>query len=71
MPTRRFEPDDFESLLALLPRQVDGLPMRHAPDPGKRRELHGGAPLRHGSLSTIGSSASPCASTRPMAAACA
>lgn len=29
MPTKRFEPDDFESFLNLLPKQIDGLRLRH------------------------------------------
>lgn len=28
--TKRFDPEDFESFLRLLPRSVDGLPVRHA-----------------------------------------
>jgi uncharacterized protein YecE (DUF72 family) len=32
MPTKRFEADDFEGFLALLPKQVDGLPLRHVLD---------------------------------------
>ena len=32
MPTKRFEPDDFEAFLNLLPQQVDGLPLRHVLD---------------------------------------
>lgn len=32
MPTKVFEPDDFEAFLALLPRELDGLPLRHALD---------------------------------------
>ncbi len=31
-PTKRFEPDDFEAFLELLPAQVGGLPLRHALD---------------------------------------
>lgn len=27
--TKRFEPDDFGAFLAMLPRQVEGLPLRH------------------------------------------
>ncbi len=30
MPTKRFDPEDFERFLTLLPRQVDGRPIRHA-----------------------------------------
>jgi uncharacterized protein YecE (DUF72 family) len=30
MPTKRFEPQDFAAFLALLPREVEGLPLRHA-----------------------------------------
>lgn len=30
MPTKRFDPDDFSAFLALLPPQVEGLPLRHA-----------------------------------------
>jgi uncharacterized protein YecE (DUF72 family) len=29
MPTKRFEPEDFEAFLNLLPKQVDGLALRH------------------------------------------
>ncbi|MGO8778641.1 MAG: DUF72 domain-containing protein [Rhodomicrobium sp.] len=29
-PTKRFEPGDFAAFLALLPREVKGLPLRHA-----------------------------------------
>ncbi|MFY3385322.1 DUF72 domain-containing protein [Paracidovorax sp. MALMAid1276] len=32
MPTKAFDPDDFEAFLALLPREVDGLRLRHALD---------------------------------------
>lgn len=32
MPTKRFEPDDFEAFLALLPPSVDGRPLRHVLD---------------------------------------
>ena len=32
MPTKAFEPGDFEAFLALLPQQVDGLRLRHALD---------------------------------------
>ncbi len=32
MPTKRFEPDDFEAFLSRLPKQVDGLPLRHVLD---------------------------------------
>ena len=32
MPTKRFEPEDFEAFLALLPRSVDGRPLRHVLD---------------------------------------
>ena len=31
-PTKRFEPDDFEAFLKLLPASVDSLPLRHALD---------------------------------------
>jgi uncharacterized protein YecE (DUF72 family) len=31
-PTKRFEPDDFEAFLKLLPDRVDGLPLRHVLD---------------------------------------
>jgi len=31
-PTKRFEADDFAAFLALLPAQVDGLPLRHVLD---------------------------------------
>lgn len=30
MPTKAFEPEDFEGFLRQLPRHVDGLPLRHA-----------------------------------------
>lgn len=32
MPTKPFEPEDFEAFLALLPRQVDGRALRHVLD---------------------------------------
>lgn len=32
MPTKRFEPQDFEAFLALLPKCVDGRPLRHVLD---------------------------------------
>ena len=32
MPTKRFDPDDLEAFLALLPKQVEGLPLRHVLD---------------------------------------
>jgi uncharacterized protein YecE (DUF72 family) len=32
MPTKRFEPEDFEAFLALLPREVEGLALRHVMD---------------------------------------
>jgi uncharacterized protein YecE (DUF72 family) len=32
MPTKRFEPDDFEAFLALLPASVDGRLLRHVLD---------------------------------------
>ncbi len=32
MPTKAFEPDDFEAFLALLPRSVGDVPLRHALD---------------------------------------
>ena len=31
-PTKRFEPEDFEAFLALLPAKVDGLALRHVLD---------------------------------------
>jgi uncharacterized protein YecE (DUF72 family) len=31
-PTKQFDPVDFEAFLKLLPREVDGLPLRHALD---------------------------------------
>ena len=31
--TKRFEPDDFERFLDLLPRELEGLPLRHALEP--------------------------------------
>jgi uncharacterized protein YecE (DUF72 family) len=33
MATKRFEPDDFRAFLALLPRQVAGVPLHHAVEP--------------------------------------
>lgn len=30
MATKQFDPEDMQSFLALLPREVDGLPLRHA-----------------------------------------
>jgi uncharacterized protein YecE (DUF72 family) len=32
MATKRFDPVDFEAFLGLLPKQVEGLPLRHAMD---------------------------------------
>jgi uncharacterized protein YecE (DUF72 family) len=32
MPTKRFEPDDFAGFLALVPREVQGLALRHVMD---------------------------------------
>lgn len=32
MPTKQFEAEDFEAFLALLPRRVDGRPLRHVLD---------------------------------------
>jgi len=32
MPTKRFDPEDFAAFLALLPAQVEGLPLRHVMD---------------------------------------
>lgn len=32
MPTKQFDPEDFEAFLDLLPMAVDGLPLRHALD---------------------------------------
>lgn len=32
MPTKRFDPDDFEAFLKLLPGSVEGLPLRHVMD---------------------------------------
>jgi uncharacterized protein YecE (DUF72 family) len=32
MPTKKFDPEDFEAFLKLLPREVAGLPLRHAMD---------------------------------------
>jgi len=32
MPTKRFDADDFEAFLKLLPDQVEGLPLRHVMD---------------------------------------
>jgi uncharacterized protein YecE (DUF72 family) len=33
MATKRFEPDDFRAFLALLPRTIAGVPLRHAVEP--------------------------------------
>lgn len=33
MATKRFEPDDFGAFLALLPRKIDGVALRHAVEP--------------------------------------
>lgn len=33
MPTKRFDADDFAGFLALLPKQIDGVPLRHALEP--------------------------------------
>ncbi|HEX9964345.1 MAG TPA: DUF72 domain-containing protein [Allosphingosinicella sp.] len=33
MATKTFDPDDFRAFLALLPRQVEGVPLRHAVEP--------------------------------------
>lgn len=33
MGTKKFEPDDFEAFLALLPQTLDGLPLRHVVEP--------------------------------------
>jgi uncharacterized protein YecE (DUF72 family) len=30
LPTRKFDPDDMDAFMALLPRKVDGLKLRHA-----------------------------------------
>lgn len=30
MPTKRFDPDDFEAFLRLLPKELDGITLRHA-----------------------------------------
>jgi uncharacterized protein YecE (DUF72 family) len=30
MPTKRFDPDDFEAFLKLLPKELDGIALRHA-----------------------------------------
>jgi len=32
LPTKQFEPDDFEAFLALLPPEIDGLVLRHVVD---------------------------------------
>ncbi len=32
MPTKKFDPEDFGAFLALLPKEVDGVPLRHALD---------------------------------------
>lgn len=33
MATKKFEPDDFEAFLALLPKQQDGIALRHVVEP--------------------------------------
>lgn len=33
MATKKFEPDDFEAFLALLPKEQDGIPLRHVVEP--------------------------------------
>ncbi|MBP1850102.1 DUF72 domain-containing protein [Rhizobium halophytocola] len=33
MGTKKFEPDDFEAFLALLPREIDGIRLRHVVEP--------------------------------------
>jgi uncharacterized protein YecE (DUF72 family) len=33
MGTKKFEPEDFEAFLALLPKDLDGLPLRHVVEP--------------------------------------
>lgn len=33
MATKRFEPDDFEAFLQLLPKSQDGIPLRHVVEP--------------------------------------
>ena len=33
MPTKRFEPEDFEAFLQLLPRELEGLPLTHVLEP--------------------------------------
>lgn len=33
MATKKFEPDDFRAFLALLPRRVEGVPIRHVVEP--------------------------------------
>jgi uncharacterized protein YecE (DUF72 family) len=33
MGTKKFEPDDFEAFLDLLPRRIGGVPLRHAVEP--------------------------------------
>ncbi|MGL3605361.1 DUF72 domain-containing protein [Rhizobium sp. G187] len=33
MATKKFEPEDFEAFLALLPKTLDGLPLRHVVEP--------------------------------------
>lgn len=33
MGTKKFEPEDFEAFLSLLPKSVDGLPLRHVVEP--------------------------------------
>lgn len=33
MGTKKFEPEDFEAFLALLPKTLDGLPLRHVVEP--------------------------------------
>lgn len=39
-PTKVFDPVDFEAFLKLLPREVDGLPLRHALDVRHASFLH-------------------------------
>ncbi|MDQ0453764.1 DUF72 domain-containing protein [Rhizobium paknamense] len=33
MPTKKFEPEDFEAFLQLLPKTLEGLPLRHVVEP--------------------------------------
>lgn len=51
MPTKRFDAEDFEAFLQLLPPSVDGLPLRHVMDvrhPSFRCEEYVALARRHG-----------------------